>query len=262
MTVVVGFVGTDGAVMASDSQASEYDKTKYDIEKLWVCHGVLLGYSGNTAISDPLALALDEALGGMDTSGSRWDVIREMCAAGRPVLESNYKNYVPTVPENQIPTSLAGVLLVIGRDEDGYWLADINYNNVPTFHHQRNFHAIGSGSVGAQVATGLMGHYNPKGRTAKDLRLIAYRTVAICIKVVDVGIGGEIQMWSAEGDAPFAKATPKDIAVVKDGVQKWETIERDSLKQVFDTAEERPETPDPGAVPEPLDEPAEPPAQG
>jgi hypothetical protein len=37
MTVVVGFVGTDGAVMASDSQASEYDKTKYDIEKLWVC---------------------------------------------------------------------------------------------------------------------------------------------------------------------------------------------------------------------------------
>jgi hypothetical protein len=36
--------------MASDSQASEDDQTKFDIPKLWSDHGLLFGYSGNTAV--------------------------------------------------------------------------------------------------------------------------------------------------------------------------------------------------------------------
>lgn len=258
MTVVVGFVGTDGAVMASDSQASELDKTKHQIEKLWICQGLLMGYSGNTAVRDPLMLSLDEALAKTDVHASRWKVIAEVVAASKPVLAGMYANYVPAPPQGQIPASLAGVLLLIGRDPDGYWLADVDHNNTPTFHTERNFHAVGSGSVAAQVANGLLEHYEPKGRTVKDLRLVAYRTVATCIKVVDVGVGGEVQLWSAEGDDEFAKLEVVDLEVVKAGVERWETIERDSLKQAFEAGDEQDKAPV-NQIPAPLAEPAEPP---
>src|SRR5207247_876411 len=105
---------------------------------------------------------------------------------------------------------------------------DIDHNNKATSHHVRNFHAIGSGSVGAQVATALMSHYEPKGRSVRDLRLMAFRAVSTCIKVVDLGIGGAIQLWSAEGDGMFERADAPAMAVLSDAMQQWETIERES----------------------------------
>ena len=61
VTVVVAFVGTDGAVMASDSEATESGHTRYDVDKIWLCRGLLCGYTGNTAVRDRLARAMTEA---------------------------------------------------------------------------------------------------------------------------------------------------------------------------------------------------------
>jgi hypothetical protein len=86
VTVIVGFLGADGAVMASDSQASEQDNTRYDAPKIWEENGVLLGYSGNTAVLDPIQLALQQRLEGKDPSASRWMMKVHLCEAIRPVL--------------------------------------------------------------------------------------------------------------------------------------------------------------------------------
>jgi hypothetical protein len=79
-----------------------------------------------------------------------------------PVLTGEYANYVPHPPPGQIPTRLAGSLLVIGREPSGYWLLDIDHGNVGTFHPERGFHAIGSGSAAAQVSRGLLEHSSPR----------------------------------------------------------------------------------------------------
>jgi 20S proteasome alpha/beta subunit len=234
VTVVVGFLGADGAVMASDSQASELDRTKYDAPKIWADNGLLFGYSGNTAVMDPVQLALEEKLAGQDTSQSRWTVKKLLCEAIRPVLVGEYANYVPDPPAGQIPASLGGMLLVIGKDANGYWLLDIDHNNVGTFHPHRGFHAIGSGSAAAGVVRGLLEHYDPEARTVWHLKLIAHRSVGTCIRVLDLGVGGEIQLWASteEGDG-FARVTDDDLRDVEHGISQWTVIERESLDNVM-----------------------------
>jgi 20S proteasome alpha/beta subunit len=41
VTVVVAFVGNDGAVMASDTERTESVHTRMDVEKIWTVGGLL-----------------------------------------------------------------------------------------------------------------------------------------------------------------------------------------------------------------------------
>jgi len=232
MTVVVGFVGQDGAVMASDSQASELDQTKYEVQKLWTDGGLLFGYSGNTAVREPIAAALAKSLSGFDTSANRWHVKARLCGTIGPVLRGEYANYVPAPPPGQIPLELAGNLLVLGRDADGYWLLDINHGNVGTFHPERGFHAIGSGSAGAQVSRGLLEHYEPEARTVWHLQLMAYRTIQTCIRFLDAHVGGAVQLWTMQ-DGTCAEVTGDALEDVEHGVEQWTLIQKESLDEVL-----------------------------
>jgi hypothetical protein len=254
VTVIVGFLGAGGAVMASDSQASEQDNTRYDAPKIWEDNGVLFGYSGNTAVLDPIQLALHQRFEGEDTSQSRWNMKVHLCEAIRPVLRGEYVNYVPAPPPGQVPAKLAGSLLVIGRDADGYWLADVDHNCLLTFHMQRGFHALGSGSHGAGVARGLLEHYDPNDRTIAELRLLAYRTVETCIRVsAMLGVGGSVQLWeSTDGEPAFQRVTGEALDSVEYGVAAWMVIERESLKEA---AGEEPENVPDVEQPAPLEEP-------
>lgn len=255
MTVVVGFVGTDGGVMVSDSQASEDDQTKFEAPKLWEDSGLLFGYSGNTAVREPLVEALHEALPKADNHENRWKVKARLCGIHGPVISGEYSNYVPKPPPGQIPSKLAGTLLVMGRDADGYWLLDINYNNTGTFHPERGFHAIGTGSAAAGMARGLLANYEPAERSAAALKLIAYRTVAACISVLDVGVGGAVQLWAGEGDGDFVEIEGNDLDDVAHGVAQWAIIEQESLDRVLrqtEAPEPEPEAPE-EQVPEPFE---------
>jgi 20S proteasome alpha/beta subunit len=266
MTLIVGFVGSDGAVMASDSQASEEDKTWHEVPKIWEESGLLFGYSGNTAVGDPITAALAQHLKDKDLHQNRWKIKALLCSITGPVMAGEYKNYVPKVEAGHVPGKLAGTLLVLGRDEDGYWLMDVNYNNVATFHDQRGFHAIGSGSAAAQMARGLLSHYEPAERRVKQLRLIAYRTVEACIGHLDLGVGGAIQLWSSTDGGDFTEASGEDLKEVAHGVSQWALIEQESLDKVIRQAEGEPEPKEESEVPEPFEEgegaEAKPPAKG
>jgi hypothetical protein len=72
------------------------------------------------------------------------------------------------------------------------------------------------------------------GRSVPHLRLIAYRAVSTCIDVLGgrYGVGGNVQVWEAQGEAPFRQLTGAELASVDNGVQQWTTIEAESLDQV------------------------------
>jgi hypothetical protein len=255
MTVIVGFVGPDGAVMASDSEATETDYTKFDMPKLWTSGGCLFGYSGNTAIKDPLELAMDQALAEAGSDLSRWDVKAALCPAANGVIKPEYENYLPKLPDGQVPKQLAGKLLVIGKDKDGYWIAELNENVTFTFEN-RGFHAIGSGSIAAQVANGLLVKYESHGRNLWHLNLIAYRTVKTCINVLGgpFGVGGPVQVWKSDESGGFVQLDKGAVERVAEGVEAWMTIERESLDKISGEPDGGDgEKPDTEAIPDPLE---------
>jgi 20S proteasome alpha/beta subunit len=238
VTVVVAFVARDGAVMASDSEATEEDQSRFDMAKLWTCHEFLLGYSGNTAIRDPLAAALSESITPGGTT-NRWEAMANVCAVSGRVLSGAYENFVPAPPAGQIPQPLLGRLLVVGRDIEGYFIFEVNQHNVPTL-ASRGFQAVGSGSVAAQVANALMVQYGAGGRDVWHLKLIAYRTVDACIQALGgpYGVGGAIQLWASTNGGPFEQVTGSQLDAVAHGVDQWVGIESESLDEVAGEAAE------------------------
>lgn len=253
MTVVVAFVGNDGAVMASDSEGTEADQTRREVEKIWTYDGrMVFGYSGNSVIAQPLKLALEKGAGRLGADPDRWDVRSALCGAANPVLQTAYDNFAPRLPPGNVPPPLAGTLIVIGRDGDGFWLLEVDQHNGGSWYTDPGFHAVGTGSAAAQMANGLLAHYEPIGRSVAHLRLIAFRAVAACIGVLGgrYGVGGQVQMWQATGDDDFVALSDADLDQVAHGVEQWTTIEGESLDRVLleEPAPEGPEMPE--ALPE------------
>jgi 20S proteasome alpha/beta subunit len=253
MTVVVGFVTSDAAVMASDSEATSADGTRSDMDKIWTCGTLLLGYTGSSIVRQPLEHSLAAAVASLEAAGrtpSRWDYRASLCDATRNVLEGEYANHLGERDQWGFPLQLRGALLAIGRDADGLWLLEVDHTPGGTFYEQDGFHAVGSGSIAAQVTRGLLAHYYPVGQTVAHLRLIAYRTVAACIDVLGGGhgVGGKVAIWE-QSEAGFEKLSDPELEQAENGVAQWTTIEAETLDAVIS----RTETPSEGVeMPEAL----------
>jgi 20S proteasome alpha/beta subunit len=238
LTVIVGFVGAECAVMASDSESTESEHTRFDVEKIWTCgECLLLGYSGSGAIRDALSLSIDgkvKAAFGEDVEEiDRWKARSVLAEATKPVLEQFYKEFVPTT--QPVDNVLGGTLLVIGRDSSGHWLLEIDHHCTTTFYEDRGLQAIGSGGSAAFVAQGLLRHYQPRDQTIEQLRLIAYRTIKTCIDGLGgaFGVGGQVHLWSCRPGDGYLKAGTELLEDLEEGLTKWMTIERESLSEVF-----------------------------
>jgi 20S proteasome alpha/beta subunit len=94
MTLVVGFVSPEHAVMAADSQATEADGTRTRVEKIWRDSGLLLGYTGVAALRDTLAEEIATSLALVEPSdrADRKAVRDLLCAVTKPVLDRAYNN--------------------------------------------------------------------------------------------------------------------------------------------------------------------------
>lgn len=223
--------------MASDSEATESGHTRFDEDKIWT-HGasLLMGYSGSGAVREALAISIASKMDA--TFGDVQEVERQqartlLASAVKPVLTQFYSEFVSTTQHAE--SALGGALLVIGRDNEGHWLLEIDHRNTTTFYESRGYQAIGSGGSAAFVAQGLLQHYQPREQTIEELRLIAFRTVKTCIDGLGgpLGVGGETHVWSCEGNGNYEKADPDLMASLKEGLTKWTTIERESLSQVW-----------------------------
>jgi hypothetical protein len=204
VTVIAGYVGKHGAVMAADSQSSEEDATATSIEKIWTNSGLLFGYSGQVALRDPLRNAIDKQLSATPPPPHCPIEIATsaLCASIRPILEYAYTNFVGA-PGDDPTEKLAGSLMVIGFDGEKFWLLELDRHNTASPYTEDGFHTIGTGSVAAHVGRGLLKHYSLPGYEVAHLRLLAYRTVATCIDVLGgaYGLGHPVQLWQSAGGA-------------------------------------------------------------
>jgi 20S proteasome alpha/beta subunit len=259
VTVVTGFVGPECAVMASDTEATEADGTQREIEKIWASHELLFGYSGSHAVREPLKLSIDSLFAGHSgKSLTRWEAKELLQRATGPVLKNAYGHFVPGQP-GETYAKLGGAMLVIGIDDDGYWLLEIDADNTATFYTDRGFHTVGSGAIAAQMARGLLEHYEPEGRRVHHLRLLAFRTIATCIRVLGgrFGVGGSPRVWSSEDRAAFAQLGPDELAALEADVGGWVLIEKESLDTAFPGSDEEAEEESDEDLPPPLTSPDE-----
>jgi 20S proteasome alpha/beta subunit len=237
MTVVVGFVGSDGAVMAADTEGSESGHTRYDVEKIWTCGSLILGYTGTGSVKQPLAAAVEGAFQQKfrdDPIVERWTARALLRQTAVAPLKDCYEHHLGARDAHGIPVALMGVLLVIGRDENGYWMLELDPMVQATFYTDSGFHTVGSGAAAAYVAHSLMREYDSAGRSVADLKLIAHRTVQNCIDSIGgaLGVGGDVRLWYSHDNSPFVKASQQEMEVVENGVEQWRAVERESLNQL------------------------------
>ena len=262
MTVVVGFVGPDGAVMAADTEVTAGGHSRFDAEKVWAAEGIIVAYTGTDSVRQPLTVAVTAAMAANFPNQAevpRTDAQSTLQAATRPVLTQVYSQNVGLRTTTGIPMTLLGHVIALGRDAQGYWLLEIDEHNDATFYETHGFHAVGSGSSAAYAARSLMRDYHALGRTPAQLKLMAYRTVQNCIDSLagDAGVGGEVRVWYSERGGPFLRAQADELESMANGVAQWRTVERESLRRVARDHEPLPpETPG-EALPEDLpDDPA------
>lgn len=242
--------------MASDSEATESGHTRYDVDKIWTAEGLLMGFSGSVATRDLIAPSVEATFRqhfGGTTEIPRTDARTLLAQAINPVLKQAYSEVVPGPGTNYLNVA-GGSLLVIGRDSGGYWLLEVDPQCVVSSYDEQGFQAIGSGGPGAHLGCRILRRFGDRRRSLAELRLIAYRTVDTCIDVLGgvVGVGGEPRLWSGEGASPFEQAAAEDIAVIKDGLEKWKTMEGEALSEV---ARDKPvEADDAEAMPESIEE--------
>ncbi|MEX2557811.1 MAG: hypothetical protein WEB06_19545 [Actinomycetota bacterium] len=250
MTLVVGFVAQACGVMGADSQATEADGTRTQVEKIWDDQGLLFGYTGSWAVRDLVARAISRRLAqdGFDPHMEREGVRHLLCQTVRPVLMSVYANYVPN-DIAEAKRKLGGRLLAMGSDSDGYWLLEIDEDNTGSWYTDRGFHAIGSGSPAAQVAIGLLQNYNPQRLSLEQLQMLAFRTLGVSITVLAQHLSGPMRLWNSDQSGRFVQLTDTDLADAERRVELWLALERESLDEAS--------TPPVGeTLPEPVDESA------
>lgn len=237
MTVIVGIIARNGAIMAADTEATESGHTRYDVEKIWECQSLLFGYTGSTVLKQPIERAVTDAITSSFRGRShipRLDAQAIIAAAAKNAMMECFVRYAGNVPAaGPLPPDLNGALLVMGHDASGYWMVEFDARNMATDYTGNGFHSIGSGSAAAYTAKSLMTDYYSIDSELLDVKLIAHRTVKNCIDSLGGGhgVGGKINLWVINESGP-AQLTTTELESVTDGVAKWRLIERESLAKV------------------------------
>ena len=236
MTLIVAHVSESGAVMASDSLVTEEDSTAgVPVGKIWTSGGLLFGYSGDLSVRDSIRDAIGERLTSspLPLPTDCEMAMSQLQAFLRPVIQAAYDNFVGG-PNDDPVDKLGGSLLVVGRDNDGYWLLEIDKHNTATRYTEEGFHTIGSAAPATHVGRRLLSHYALPGYEPQHLCLLALRTVQASIDVLGsaFGIGGPVQLWQSTRDG-FEAVTGEALDATKEGLEQWRQIERESLLKVF-----------------------------
>lgn len=231
MTVVVGFVGDNCAVMASDSQLTT-GGMKTTADKIWPApKGIVLGCASNHwAVKQHLEQGIQGYLDGLPADPlTRAESKAHLEGIVQATLTLLYGSAATTTT---VPTHLTTLLLGVGHDAaSGYWLLEIGPNGLALEHDARGFAAIGSGFDAAQIGALLLDHYEPRQRPIHHLKLVAHRMVSVCVAGLSQAVGGPIQLWSSENGDPFVKASDDELTELEEAVKVWRGVEGESLAQ-------------------------------
>jgi 20S proteasome alpha/beta subunit len=231
VTLILGLVCADGAVLTSDSQATfltggqEVKGLTRKLVPQW--SNVAWGASGNVGVAqwvEGLFSNHNELKDGLRFDNrSAATAKREICDALLGALSGYYREQLLPLA-NQDPRT---GFLFCGWVKDGPVLFEVGQDLVVTDHLETGFAAIGSGDIFPYFALASLQHHNPTKCSLARAMLIAYRVVDDAIRVAARGLGPPVQMVTI----PRAKQAQvrHDIEEIGDGVETWKRIERDAL---------------------------------
>jgi 20S proteasome alpha/beta subunit len=229
MTVIVAARCADGAIMASDSQATEMVAgVRWDVQKVFpLTNHAVWGASGMVNIIDDVRGVLDAD---RDTLTRSPRLENSLHKTIQPILKRHYELWLPVPGMQSNPPATSFVACGVKERGDPF-IIEIDSNcNCSVL--DRDFHAIGSGAGFAQMAGALLEHFGLRDQPVDSGKRIVYRAIDAVVQTSHFGIGGDIQMWIVTQDR-CRQLTPADIAELKDFVAGWKEIERDALDRAM-----------------------------
>mgnify|MGYP000728299862 CR=1 FL=1 len=245
MTVAIGLVCSDGAVVASDSMSSSGSVARTE-RKVRALQNVPVVWTaaGSVYVIEEVEAALDD----LDQQALRNHEIRADFTVPRPraarkrladvVRGAMTQCYQACTPGQQMqPTPrgprhpFASDFLVLGFANGIPYFLEIAHDGQLNWHHDAGFYAVGSGGEFATVAHALLAHYVEGGRLNVELGMcVAYRTIDTTIRVSSAFVGPPVQL--AVVDAGGARVlTDPEVEGVKEVVEGWMNLEAETLRQ-------------------------------
>lgn len=245
MTVAIGLVCSDGALVASDSMGSSGSVARAE-QKVRALQNlpVVWTASGSAYVIEEV----DAALRDLDHNAARNPQIKNVFTKpdlralrdrlADVVRRAMTQCYKAATPGQQMQQTLHGLrhpfasdFLILGFANDTPYFLEIAHDGQLNWHHDARFYAVGSGGEFATVAHALLAHYVEEGRLNVELGMrVAYRTIDTTIRVSSGLVGPPVQVAVVDGRGARILAGP-EVEAVKEAVEGWMKVEAETLTQ-------------------------------
>ena len=250
MTVALGMVCSDGALIATDSQATS-GKITQPVVKARTMRGAATVWCGAgmqyviEEVEAALASEVESHL--LDDGDNEWKrmfhepnlgAIRSRFAdVVRQTMKSCYQAVLPVVSPPGAPVPRRHPFdtdfLFASMAGDTKFLLEISGDGQLNWHTDRGFHAIGTGDQFATVVMEAMKPHLEDG--PPDLRLgqlVAYRTIDTTC-TVSADLGGPVQMTVADNNGSRV-LDQQELQEIEESVQRWKAAEHGLLRSLSD----------------------------
>lgn len=246
MTVALGLVCSDGALLAADSMGMQ-GRLASSIVKVRVLGSAPAAWT--FAGSGFIAQEVEEALASLDQEWAaethrHWytpdvqEIKRDLADRLRPVIKDSYQSIA--TPPGERGGNHATEFMFTGWGNEGGYLIRL-YADLAITTQVEPLAAIGFGHEYAAVASALMSHHLQVQPNLHQGKLLAHRTITTVCEVSAGGVGLPVQIATVGKDGACVLAT-SEVDAVSVAVDRWKELERESLEMQGDVVQQQAES--------------------
>jgi proteasome beta subunit len=246
VTVVLALSCVEGVLIATDSQATEADQTRFAVPKVFrLTDSIIWAGSGLSSAILDLKASFDAAKNHFESAVNIDVPLRKYA---KTVLLKHYDGYVMVPGKQNMPPSTSLVMAGVSGPDNRPWIAEVSDQCIVSDYSQRGIHAIGSGSSMAQMAAALTAHYDLLGKPLEYAKLVAYRSLNAVIETSAYGVGHPIQMMTVTAKG-CETISDDELRALRDRVGGWQQMEVEVLETLMSGESPSP----PAGLPEEMD---------
>jgi 20S proteasome alpha/beta subunit len=229
MTLVLALCCRDGAVIASDGQATSDaagQPTRAPMRKLFdTAEQIAWGAAGSVGLQQTLR----RALAALDPDALATDGLRDRLGSlVIPIQQAALRDFVPH-PGCEPPELACLFCWWDGGERPGR----ARILSVPRTGADHQFHdvyaAIGSGDIFAALTMRSIAHLGIGDLSLEQAKMVAYRAVADAIDVAALFLGPPLQMYTVTADGAAPVPREEIDHGVADAVDLWRARQRETL---------------------------------
>jgi len=227
VTLIIAVRYRDGIIVASDSQASDFQariRQTTEDKILELSSHIVWGLSGPVGLQQKIGVPLKKL------AASEWqhqrliDFRPKLVRVVAKLQKEAMEQYVP-IPQSLPPRA---ELLFCGFTRGEPWILEVDETGQDQEHTDEGFCPIGSGKKAAHHVSFTLAHYEVVSQGLELAKLVAYRIMEDAIRVEVLGVGFPIRMWVVDNQGGCAVASP-EVDHVGQLVSEWRRRERSTL---------------------------------